>query len=287
MLWWPTLWAALLGHWVSHCYQLDSEDKATIVELHNHFRSHVLPTATNMRKMSWMESLETTAAEYVTKCVWDHNPNRGDIGENLFVGTGPFNLTKAVTSWYLEHQDYTYHNNSCKEDNLCGHYTQVVWADTYFVGCASHLCEEVEGLPFTMATMLVCNYSPQGNYEGEWPYEEGESCSKCPGEAPLCENHLCVAETPEASETPHVSEGTTKSPQPGPDTPTPSYSGPDTEHTTMGTDQTITTSEGEQPLSDTSPPPDSEEEEDDQMNEGGKATFSSILLAATALLLFL
>ena len=44
----------------------------------------------------------------------------------------------------------------------CGHYTQVVWANTLSVGCGVAVCPT--------GTIVVCNYAPPGNYVGEKPY---------------------------------------------------------------------------------------------------------------------
>jgi hypothetical protein len=44
------------------------------------------------------------------------------------------------------------------------HYTQMVWRDTKEVGCG---IERGGGHPFMV---LVCRYSPPGNWEGQKPY---------------------------------------------------------------------------------------------------------------------
>ncbi|KAJ8257209.1 hypothetical protein GJAV_G00183090 [Gymnothorax javanicus] len=198
------VWTAVLGHcWLVCTYNLNLEDQDDIVQVHNFFRSQVQPTASNMRKMSWDDSLAQVAARYAPKCKWEHNPELEDLdlGENLYATNGFFNVTKAITGWYMEHLDYTFHNDSCEKDKLCGHYTQVVWAESVKVGCFSHHCGEVEGLSFTGATILVCNYSPPGNFRGEWPYEEGEPCSNCPEDLPHCHQNICVADLPSVTET--------------------------------------------------------------------------------------
>ncbi|XP_018589456.1 peptidase inhibitor 16 isoform X2 [Scleropages formosus] len=169
MSWTAVLWC-LLAFWVTGGHQLTAENKTTIVELHNRFRSLVVPSAANMRRMHWNESLAAIAVAYSTKCVWDHNPELVDIGENLFITNGRLNVSNAVTDWYEEHLDYTYKNNHCQEDKMCGHYTQVVWADSYAVGCASHLCAKMTGLQFENANLFICNYYPPGNFKGKLPY---------------------------------------------------------------------------------------------------------------------
>ncbi|KAJ8370183.1 hypothetical protein SKAU_G00102110 [Synaphobranchus kaupii] len=292
MLWISLVWTIVFGHcWLAHCYELTTEDQDEIVEMHNYYRSQVLPRATSMRRMSWDDTLARVAAGYATKCVWEHNPDLEDTGENLYATTGPFNASKAITGWYMEHVDYTYHNNTCEEDKLCGHYTQVVWAETFLVGCSTHLCEKVEGLSFSDVTVLVCNYSPPGNLIDEWPYEEGEPCSNCPKDLWHCDRNICVAESPS------VREGTTEGPQPSRDSPSPSPSMETDESFTTETDESVTPSDAGQPLSDTSSPSlifinekEGEEDRDDQREwsmSGGMPVCSSALLVATLLLLTL
>uniref|UniRef100_A0A3Q0QT12 SCP domain-containing protein n=1 Tax=Amphilophus citrinellus TaxID=61819 RepID=A0A3Q0QT12_AMPCI len=127
----------------------------------------------------WDANLKLVAEGYAAKCVWNHNPELLETGENLYAGTG-----------CAEHLDYDFQNNSCDEEKMCGHYTQMVWADTHRVGCAFHLCDTMEGLDWDRVSFLVCNYYP-GNYEGERPYVEGDWCSRCPENLQKCENNLC------------------------------------------------------------------------------------------------
>ncbi|KAI7979322.1 hypothetical protein LOK49_Contig397G00006 [Camellia lanceoleosa] len=49
---------------------------------------------------------------------------------------------------------------------MCGHYTQVVWADTQKVGCASATCNHELGILF------ICSYDPTGNYPNVNPLKK-------------------------------------------------------------------------------------------------------------------
>uniref|UniRef100_A0A3Q3WBC5 SCP domain-containing protein n=1 Tax=Mola mola TaxID=94237 RepID=A0A3Q3WBC5_MOLML len=108
----------------------------------------------------WDPSLKLVAEGYAAKCIWNHNPDLEDTGENLFVGTGPLDLREVLEKWFLENLAYDFNNNSCPEDKMCGHYTQMVWADTHRVGCAFHLCNSMKGLDWERVSFLVCNYYP-------------------------------------------------------------------------------------------------------------------------------
>lgn len=41
------------------------------------------------------------AEGYAAKCVWNHNPDLEDTGENLFAMTGPMDLRGGMEKWFL------------------------------------------------------------------------------------------------------------------------------------------------------------------------------------------
>jgi hypothetical protein len=68
-------------------------------------------------------------------------------------------------------------------------YTQVVWVDTYKVGCA------YTGSSIfypSIHNFYVCNCGPDGNYEDGSMYKIGTPCTACRTADPNCENGLCV-----------------------------------------------------------------------------------------------
>lgn len=222
MYWDVALWSA--GIWAILSLaagQLTEQEKLTIVDMHNKLRSQVQPSAAFMQKVVWDETLRVVAEAYATKCIWENNPDlqKLTLGENLFVSIGPFNATEATVSWFGENVDYNYENKFCPEDKICDHYTQMVWANSTRIGCATHFCETLEGLD-SKATILVCDYYPQGNVPGQNPYVSGEPCSKCPENLPLCEEKICVrenlfhpSEEPDVTEKPGVTEDPTVLPE--------------------------------------------------------------------------
>ncbi|KAM6436562.1 glioma pathogenesis-related protein 1-like [Liasis olivaceus] len=167
------------------------------VRVHNRFRSSVDPPASDMKRLSWDHDLAKTALGWAKMCIFDHNPdlqspgkahpNFTVVGENIWTGTlSYFNVTKALTHWYNEVQHYNYATRNCKQ--ICGHYTQMVWATTYKVGCAVHFCPRVQGFTGPNAAHFICNYGPGGNYPRQ-PYKSGVACSECHGEP--CVDRLC------------------------------------------------------------------------------------------------
>jgi len=70
-----------------------------------------------------------------------------------------------------------------------GHYTQVVWADTYKVGCGFTAYTDSAGWYWKF---YVCNYGSCGNIISGSMYKTGATCTQCPTAAPGCNNGLCV-----------------------------------------------------------------------------------------------
>ena len=62
-----------------------------------------------------------------------------------------------------------------------GHYTQLVWGNTEFIGCGAIYYKEnyanTSRYPFRQT--LICNYHPPGNYLGKPVYLIGEPGSAC------------------------------------------------------------------------------------------------------------
>ncbi|XP_077975575.1 cysteine-rich secretory protein LCCL domain-containing 2-like [Styela clava] len=157
---------------------------------HNKARKFVKPPASNMRKLHWDKDLEALATAYSRKCLWKHNKEKTHkrfdwVGENLFISSGiKFDeeyTTLAVKYFDDEKEFYNHKKNNCQKGQVCGHYTQVVWADTFRLGCGATQCANVNvgGKIWKKATLLVCNYTPGGNHVGVKPYKTGKRCAGC------------------------------------------------------------------------------------------------------------
>ncbi|XP_072168989.1 uncharacterized protein [Diadema setosum] len=170
-----------------------AEERMGILDLHNQLRSGVSPEASNMRYMVWDDSLATMAQQWSDGCVYEHgNPTNispfDPVGQNLWAGTLYDDGTGATQAWYNEVTDYNYESNQCSA--VCGHYTQVVWAESYAVGCGRTLCANLVGF-VPNAYMITCNYGPAGNFVGQRPYLTGLSCSECSTGSGQCFNNQC------------------------------------------------------------------------------------------------
>ncbi|XP_078423864.1 glioma pathogenesis-related protein 1-like [Cetorhinus maximus] len=196
---------AVLG--VAISTSIDGEDFiGECLRAHNLYRSKVHPAASNMLYMSWDPILAKVALRWSKNCKFEHNsdlkvpgklhPVFPTIGENIYVTGGQLiNITKAITSWYNEVKFYDYSLQRCT--HVCGHYTQLVWASSYKVGCASHICRSgIDGFTSAISVNFVCDYGPPGNYPRH-PYLTGEACTECFKDR--CENNLCRNGTLEMS----------------------------------------------------------------------------------------
>jgi uncharacterized protein YkwD len=140
-------------------------------DAHNQVRA-----AHGVAPLVWDPALAAIAQAWAEQCVdveapiglIDHNAGRSDgypeyVGENIYGSGGPASGTDAVALWASEEADYDYASNTCS--SVCGHYTQIVWADTTKVGCGIYSCP---GLAY--GNSVVCNYAPGGNIGGQRPY---------------------------------------------------------------------------------------------------------------------
>jgi hypothetical protein len=142
---------------------------AAWLQAHNAVRSSAQPPPSPpLAPLGWSAPAATVALGWSKNCVWEHNANRGDFGENISAATYELTPDAVVTGWADEAAGYDYASNGCS--SVCGHYTQLVWRDTTSVGCAVNRC--TTGSPFGSSTwyFAVCDYSPPGNYVGEKPY---------------------------------------------------------------------------------------------------------------------
>ncbi|NXM78789.1 PI16 inhibitor, partial [Serilophus lunatus] len=172
-------------------WSLSEEEKKIILDEHNKYRSQVSPPARAMMKMTWDKELEALAQSYAEKCIWDHNKERGQRGENLFAMAPNLDVESAVKEWNGEKKFYSWAKSTCVPGQMCDNYKQVVWADTEHIGCGAKFCEKIEGLETENMHLLVCNYYPPGNLNGRKPYWSGPTCTMCPDDT-VCKESLCA-----------------------------------------------------------------------------------------------
>ena len=141
---------------------------------HNAVRSSVIPSPTTpLPSLTWNQEMANIAQGWANQCVLGYNAERGPVGENLYVTSAtPNDLPHlAVQAWTAEAPHYNLATNTCVAGEICGHYTQLVWEQTTELGCAIASCPAIENFAGTSGTIAVCNYSPQGNFNNQRPYD--------------------------------------------------------------------------------------------------------------------
>ncbi len=120
-------------------------------------------------------TLQNSAAQHIQSCTFQHVSNQ--YGQNLFAGTGTsWTIEHAVNSWANEARHYDYQSGSCTAGEQCGHYTQIVWANTSAVGCVLQACAEMTDQSGNLlfggrsGMMIFCHYNPPGNVVLQKPY---------------------------------------------------------------------------------------------------------------------
>ncbi len=136
-----------------------------ITAAHNFYRKKA-----GVQPLQWSNKIAAYSQEWANylqrnnRCYMKHRKGRFKVekyGENLAWASGKkLNSYFVVKQWYDEVKYYNYQKNSCR--SVCGHYTQVMWKTSKFVGCAIARCQNSE--------VWVCNYDPPGNYRGQRPY---------------------------------------------------------------------------------------------------------------------
>ncbi|KAI0209416.1 Glioma pathogenesis-related protein 1, partial [Lamellibrachia satsuma] len=171
----------------------------------DHSAGQTIPPVTPYRwsdhsSEKWNSYLASMAADWADGCDFNHGQPARDantlpynqIGQNLYLtSANSINLDSAIQAWYNEIEFYTYDTRACSL--VCGHYTQVVWAETREVGCAHSYCDPMTGTSIRRGTYLVCNYGPPGNYPRH-PFTKGDPCTACPSGQAWCTDGLCRRE---------------------------------------------------------------------------------------------
>jgi len=181
-----------------HAKHFTSAQEKELLDMHNKLREG--EGASDMTQMKWNTDLEKMAQDAANKCQFAHTSHSEmsnkfgfrHVGQNIYVTTRGFQSSTAATNWFNEKNDYTYSSTHCAAGKSCGHYTQLVWAQSTDVGCATTWCDNIGGWNHA-GYIIFCNYGPGGNFRGHKPFQKGTACSQCPSNMPKCTNNLCHA----------------------------------------------------------------------------------------------
>jgi len=190
---------------------LTQEGKDAILAHHNKLRRKIAkgeqnnqPPAANMRELVWDNELEALAQRLADQCQFAHDKVRPkldgtSVGQNLFIDSKTssddqaaltYVAAKPAQSWYNEVTNPGFDSAHIEPFvfGAWGHYSQVVWADSYSLGCANTYYFDGE----YYNNLVVCNYATTGNLVGGSMYKQGSACSQCP-EGTTCSDSLCKA----------------------------------------------------------------------------------------------
>nr|CAI5823894.1 unnamed protein product [Callosobruchus analis] len=153
---------------------VSNEDIQIILKGHNDLRNDIaqgkyirkgLPKGKNFKKMVWDSKLAQAAQRVADTCVLQHQQIRDgrwrSVGQNLHISGSTANTRgaewrQALKSWTGEYNQYQFGKPITKKN---GHLTQMVWADTKFIGCGftNFLSNDPK---FKYKKLYVCNYGP-------------------------------------------------------------------------------------------------------------------------------
>lgn len=175
-------------------YGVSETDKAFIIKTHNDLRNKIasqttefgnkFPLASNMRQVYWSEEIAKLAQQHADKKAYMHSKDTfrktatfSYIGENIAFeaysnGQPSPNWQKIISNWYGEIKDFNQDVTVFKPSTGApiGHFTQVVWAETYAIGCGlSSYPQNDKGTFF----FYVCEYGPGANVIGSPIYLKG------------------------------------------------------------------------------------------------------------------
>jgi len=130
-----------------------------IVAAHNRVRQrHCAPGLT------WSDTAAKVAQKWATTlqnngCAFEHSQTR-NYGENLafFSPASTGTVESALGGWYGEVNQYDFGAPGFAA--ATGHFTQVVWVASKFIGCGVAECGG--------GILWVCNYGPAGNVLGQF-----------------------------------------------------------------------------------------------------------------------
>ncbi|KAI3920608.1 hypothetical protein MKX01_017619 [Papaver californicum] len=146
-----------------HGIRPDAVDKHEFISEHNAVRAQF-----GEQPLTWNSTLaryaRRIASQRIADCQMIHS--NGDFGENVFWGDKyeAYSAAYAVKSWASETTYYNPTQNSCNQNGICGHYTQIVWTTTTRLGCSRVKCN-------SGGVYAICVYDPPGNYVGENPFK--------------------------------------------------------------------------------------------------------------------
>ncbi|GJQ85548.1 hypothetical protein Trydic_g10847 [Trypoxylus dichotomus] len=180
-------------------YELNEKERQLILHYHNEFRERVasgtdrrggITPAVNMLELQYDTEIEIAVSCWGRRCKFDHDkcrhtPSYLSAGQNLFIesSSAPIDvrnnsyLYTCVRDWYEEIVNINpmlKQSFNIPQRGHIGHFTQVIWANSEFIGCTRVSWTPRTGLKYNLH--ILCNYSPAGNIFGAQVYRSGIGC---------------------------------------------------------------------------------------------------------------
>lgn len=147
-----------------------------VVKHHNfHRANHSAPD------MEWDDGLAATALKIAKTCVFEHNMDMdgGHYGQNIAAGAPPRNISAIISEGFYngEYNAFEPHFGEKTPSTIgdyekfknYGHLSQLIWAGSTRVGCATHLCDKLGKVSDMVRPFYtVCNYKATGNVQGSF-----------------------------------------------------------------------------------------------------------------------
>ena len=113
-----------------------------IVNVHNKWRRSVSPPAVDMVDLRWDGELALTAERHVSQCKGEHDeekaralPRWTKVGQNLFQSRFvDRDWTNIIDIWAEGRKGWIYGVGAVNSARLIRQYTQIIWANTFYVG---------------------------------------------------------------------------------------------------------------------------------------------------------
>lgn len=98
------------------------------------------------------------------------NP-QNHIGENIAASASSTNdrTTQGTMQGWFQEEDFWTYPMTCQAGKVCGHWTQIIWANSTAVGCGVSSCPGIIS-GYAYGLYVVCNYGPAGNFGGSNPF---------------------------------------------------------------------------------------------------------------------
>ena len=161
---------------------ITAAERDEIIAQHNLFRAEV-----GVPPLTWDDTIAAGAQQWADAKEADGRFEHSgtDLGENLAGGAVKDATIRLATGVGVTPPDDERANYQAdpqpagQEKKQVGHYTQIVWSSTTKVGCGFAPADK---LAFGL---VVCRYSPPGNFRGQFPYPVGTAVIPQPGLNPV------------------------------------------------------------------------------------------------------